>query len=404
VLALAHLEAAEVSDAGIAAGTEEVLSTNIQLHKKIRYLEFEKRNIEREYLRLEKELKTLRTEIRKMHEAPLVSSTLVERLGDDKAVVRCHNGEFVVEVSEYVDQETLVPGSRVALNSRNYAIVDLLPAPKDPLVLGMELCDKPEVSYEDIGGLGQQIQELREIVELSLTNVDLFKKVGVDPPKGVLLYGPPGTGKTLAAKAVARETNATFIRIVGSELVKKYIGEGARMVREIFQFAAEKEPCIIFIDELDAIGARRVDSGTSSDREVQRTLMQLLSEIDGFDPCGNVKVVGATNRSDILDPALLRSGRFDRLIEFPLPDAEARMVILKIHTRKMSLKSVDLKHIAKETEAASGADLKNICTEAGMYAIRQRRKHVTGEDFQDAMTKVLGSSVAYSNEPSSVYV
>jgi len=393
-----------VSEAGTVTDADEVISTNIQLHKKIRYLEFEKRNIEREYLRLEKELKTLRSEIRKMHEAPLVSSTLVEKLSDEKAIVRCHNGEFVVEVSEYIDKEELSPGSRVALNSRNYAIVDLLPAPKDPLVLGMELYDKPEVSYEDIGGLDEQIGELREIVELSLTNVDLFKEVGVDPPKGVLLYGPPGTGKTLAAKAVARQTNATFVRIVGSELVKKYIGEGARMVREIFQFAQEKQPCIIFIDELDAIGAKRVDSGTSSDREVQRTLMQLLSEVDGFDPCGNVKVVGATNRSDILDPALLRSGRFDRLIEFPLPDMDARTRILQIHTRKMNLKEVDLKAIAIETDGASGADLKNICTEAGMFAIRERRNHITREDFRSALSKVLGSSLTYEKEASTVYV
>ena len=393
-----------MSEAGTVTDADEVISTNIQLHKKIRYLEFEKRNIEREYLRLEKELKTLRSEIRKMHEAPLVSSTLVEKLSDEKAIVRCHNGEFVVEVSEYIDKEELSPGSRVALNSRNYAIVDLLPAPKDPLVLGMELYDKPEVSYEDIGGLDEQIGELREIVELSLTNVDLFKEVGVDPPKGVLLYGPPGTGKTLAAKAVARQTNATFVRIVGSELVKKYIGEGARMVREIFQFAQEKQPCIIFIDELDAIGAKRVDSGTSSDREVQRTLMQLLSEVDGFDPCGNVKVVGATNRSDILDPALLRSGRFDRLIEFPLPDMDARTRILQIHTRKMNLKEVDLKAIAIETDGASGADLKNICTEAGMFAIRERRNHITREDFRSALSKVLGSSLTYEKEASTVYV
>jgi len=393
-----------MSEAGAVTDTDEVISTNIQLHKKIRYLEFEKRNIEREYLRLEKEIKTLRSEIRKMHEAPLVSSTVVERLDDDKAIVRCHNGEFVVEISEYLDPEDVSPGARVALNSRNYAIVESLPTSKDPLVLGMELLEKPEVSYEDIGGLDEQIRELREIVELSLTNVDLFKKVGVDPPKGVLLYGPPGTGKTLAAKAVARQTHATFVRIVGSELVKKYIGEGARMVREIFQFAKEREPCIIFIDELDAIGARRVDSGTSSDREVQRTLMQLLSEIDGFDPCGNIKVIGATNRSDILDPALLRSGRFDRLIEFPLPDRDARLRILQIHTRNMNLRSVDLELMAKETAGASGADLKNICTEAGMFAIRQRRNHVTQEDFRDAVSKVLSSALTSSKQPSSVYV
>jgi len=388
----------------MSSESDEIVTTNIQLHKKIRYLEFEKRNIEREYLRLERELKTLRSEMRKMHEAPLVASTLVEKLDDDKAVVRCHNGEFVVEISEYVDRRSLVPGCRVALNSRNYSIVEVLPTSKDPLVLGMELSEKPEVSYEDIGGLDEQIRELREIVELALTNVDLFKKVGVDPPKGVLLYGPPGTGKTMVAKAVARQTNATFIRIVGSELVKKYIGEGARMVREIFDFARERQPCIIFIDELDAIGARRIDSGTSSDREVQRTLMQLLSEIDGFDPCGNIKVVGATNRPDILDPALLRSGRFDRLIEFQLPDKDARLHILKIHTRNMNLKSVALERIAAETDGASGADLKNICTEAGMQAIRERRTYVTQEDFRAAIAKVLGSSLTSQKEASTVYV
>jgi len=393
-----------VQEAGMSSESDEIVTTNIQLHKKIRYLEFEKRNIEREYLRLERELKTLRSEMRKMHEAPLVASTLVEKLDDDKAVVRCHNGEFVVEISEYVDRRSLVPGCRVALNSRNYSIVEVLPTSKDPLVLGMELSEKPEVSYEDIGGLDEQIRELREIVELALTNVDLFKKVGVDPPKGVLLYGPPGTGKTMVAKAVARQTNATFIRIVGSELVKKYIGEGARMVREIFDFARERQPCIIFIDELDAIGARRIDSGTSSDREVQRTLMQLLSEIDGFDPCGNIKVVGATNRPDILDPALLRSGRFDRLIEFQLPDKDARLHILKIHTRNMNLKSVALERIAAETDGASGADLKNICTEAGMQAIRERRTYVTQEDFRAAIAKVLGSSLTSQKEASTVYV
>jgi len=393
-----------VQEAGMSSETDEIVTTNIQLHKKIRYLEFEKRNIEREYLRLERELKTLRSEMRKMHEAPLVSSTLVEKLDEDKAVVRCHNGEFVVEMSEYLDRQNLIPGSRVALNSRNYSIVEVLPASKDPLVLGMELFEKPEVSYEDIGGLDQQIQELREIVELALTSVDLFKKVGVDPPKGVLLYGPPGTGKTLAAKAVARQTNATFVRIVGSELVKKYIGEGARMVREIFDFARERQPCIIFIDELDAIGARRIDSGTSSDREVQRTLMQLLSEIDGFDACGNIKVVGATNRPDILDPALLRSGRFDRLIEFQLPDKESRLRILNIHARNMSLRSVALEHLAAETDGASGADLKNICTEAGMLAIRERRSYVTEDDFRAAVSKVLGSSLTAQKEPSTVYV
>nr|6HE4_H Chain H, Proteasome-activating nucleotidase [Archaeoglobus fulgidus DSM 4304]6HE4_I Chain I, Proteasome-activating nucleotidase [Archaeoglobus fulgidus DSM 4304]6HE4_J Chain J, Proteasome-activating nucleotidase [Archaeoglobus fulgidus DSM 4304]6HE4_K Chain K, Proteasome-activating nucleotidase [Archaeoglobus fulgidus DSM 4304]6HE4_L Chain L, Proteasome-activating nucleotidase [Archaeoglobus fulgidus DSM 4304]6HE4_M Chain M, Proteasome-activating nucleotidase [Archaeoglobus fulgidus DSM 430 len=261
---------------------------------------------------------------------------------------------------------------------------------KDPMVYGFEVEEKPEVSYEDIGGLDVQIEEIREAVELPLLKPELFAEVGIEPPKGVLLYGPPGTGKTLLAKAVANQTRATFIRVVGSEFVQKYIGEGARLVREVFQLAKEKAPSIIFIDELDAIAARRTNSDTSGDREVQRTMMQLLAELDGFDPRGDVKVIGATNRIDILDPAILRPGRFDRIIEVPLPTFEGRIQIFKIHTRKMKLaEDVDFKELARITEGASGADIKAICTEAGMFAIREERAKVTMLDFTKAIEKVL---------------
>jgi len=230
-----------------------------------------------------------------------------------------------------------------------------------------------------------------ETVELPLTSPELFEKVGISPPKGVMLYGPPGTGKTLLARAVAHETNATFIRVIGSELVQKFIGEGARLVREIFEFAEEKSPTILFIDELDAIGSRRLDIATSGDREVQRTLMQLLSNLDGFDVRGNVRVVAATNRPDILDPALLRPGRFDRVIEIGMPNSKARLDIFKIHSRKMALvEAVDIDVLVSMTEGASGADIRNICMEAGMFAVRGTRDHITDGDFKKAVNKVMG--------------
>ncbi len=255
---------------------------------------------------------------------------------------------------------------------------------------GFEVEEKPDVTYSDIGGLDKQIEEIKEAVELPLLKPELFERVGIEPPKGVMLYGPPGTGKTLLAKAVARQTEATFIRVVGSEFVQKYIGEGARLVREVFQLAKEKAPSIIFIDELDAIAAKRTSSDTSGDREVQRTLMQLLSEMDGFDPRGDVKLIGATNRIDILDPAILRPGRFDRIIEVPLPTFEGRLQIFRIHTRKMNIaRDVDLRELAEMTEGTSGADIKAIVTEAGMFAIRSEREIVTKEDFRMALEKVL---------------
>jgi len=362
------------------------------LKRRIRQLELQVRTLEADKERLERELSRLRMEMSRLRQPPAFAGTLIELLDEDRAIVQNYNGpRFVVRIAPWIEREKLKPGARVALDQRTMAVIELLPSQKDPSVLGFEVIERPKVTYNDIGGLKKQLMELREAIELPLKHPELFERVGIEPPKGVLLYGPPGCGKTLMAKALAHEVNATFIRVVGSELVRKYIGEGARLVSELFELAREKAPSIVFIDEIDAIGAKRLDETTGGEREVNRTLMQLLAELDGFDPRGNVKVIAATNRPDILDPALLRPGRFDRLIEVPLPDFTGRLEILKVHTRKMNLRGVDLKAIAEMTEGASGADLKAIVTEAGMFAIRARREYVTHEDFIKAVEKVLGS-------------
>ncbi|WP_203219032.1 proteasome-activating nucleotidase [Geoglobus acetivorans] len=354
-------------------------------------LEDEKRYVESERIRFEREVRRLRSEIERLRSPPLLVGTVSDVLDDGRVVVKSSTGpKFLVNVSQYVDLSELKPGARVAMHQQTLAIISILPTPKDPMVYGFEVEEKPEVTYSDIGGLDRQIDEVREAVELPLLKPEVFAEIGIEPPKGVLLYGPPGTGKTLIAKAVATETNATFIRVVGSELVQKYIGEGARLVREVFDLAREKAPTILFIDEIDAIAARRTNSDTSGDREVQRTLMQLLAEMDGFDPRGDVKIIGATNRIDILDPAILRPGRFDRIIEIPLPNPEGREQIFKIHSRKMRLADdVDFSRLAEMTEGASGADIKAIVTEAGMFAIKQERARVTMADFERAVEKVL---------------
>ncbi len=291
--------------------------------------------------------------------------------------------------------EDLTVGARVALNKQTLAVMGVLPPSLDPIVIGAEIIERPSISYAEIGGLDEQIQEVREAVEDPLLRPELYKKVGIDPPKGVLLVGPPGTGKTLLAKAVAHQTNATFIRFVGSELVQKYIGEGARLVRELFELAKDKSPSIVFIDELDSIGAKRLEVATSGDREVQRTLMQLLSELDGFNPIGDVKIIGATNRPDILDEALLRPGRFDRIIEIPVPGYEGRLEIFKIHIKRMNVdENISLVDIAQKADGATGADIKAICTEAGMFAIRDNRDHVSVLDFERAIAKVLDTEAS----------
>ncbi|MEM1601389.1 MAG: AAA family ATPase, partial [Sulfolobales archaeon] len=275
-----------------------------------------------------------------------------------------------------------------------------LPMREDPAVRTMEIIERPKTRYEDVGGLTKQIQELREVVELPLKYPHIIKELGIEPPKGILLYGPPGCGKTLLAKAVAGESDATFIRLVASELAQKFVGEGARMVRELFSLARRKAPSIVLIDEIDAIAAKRLDIGTSGEREIHRTLTQLLAELDGFDPLDNVKVIATTNRIDILDPAILRPGRFDRIIEIPLPDLNGRLEIFRIHTKKMKLgNDVDLESLARMSEGATGADIKAICTEAGFTALRAGRTYITHEDFVHAVRKVLKERFRpYSNE------
>ena len=372
---------------------EYLITYTRHLEKRLRNLETEKQLLDAERLRLEQELHSLRNEIDRLREPPLVSATIIDFLDDKgRAIVKSSTGpSFVVNASRKVKNEKLTPGMRVALNQRTFAIMEVLPTKLDPFVKGMEVIDSiPDISYADVGGLEDQLREVRETVELPLKKPELFERIGIEPPKGVLLYGAPGTGKTLLAKAVAHETEATFIRIIGSELVQKFIGEGARLVREIFNLAKQKAPTILFIDELDAIGSQRLKIATSGDREVQRTLMQLLSELDGFEQRGDVKIIGATNRIDILDPALLRPGRFDRMIDFPIPDDEARKAIFKIHTRKLNIEEkVDFNRLVNLTEGATGADIKAIATEAGMFAIRKEAETIVGKDFIDAVDKVM---------------
>ncbi len=363
---------------------------NVRLMEDLQNAETEKRYSESELFRLQKDISRLRNELERLKSPPLIIGSIKDVLPNNRVVVKSSTGpDFVVSVSEYVPESDLIVGSRVSLNKQTLSVMDVLPLPVDPVVSGAEIIDKPDVTYDDVGGLKQQMLELREAVEDPLLRPELYKKVGIEPPKGVLLVGPPGTGKTLMAKAVANATQATFIRLVGSELVQKYIGEGARLVRELFQLAKDKAPSIIFIDELDSVGARRLDVATSGDREVQRTLMQLLSELDGFTPTSDVKIIGATNRPDILDDALLRPGRFDRIIDVGLPDADGRKQIFDIHLAHMNVDpDISSKKLADMTEGVSGAEIKSICTEAGMLAIRNDRDHVTERDFLDAKEKV----------------
>jgi proteasome regulatory subunit len=363
---------------------------NLALREQKDRVEGEKRLIENQKLKFEREARKLRSELERLRVGPMVVGTIIDVLDENRVIVKSSTGpRFVVNLSQFIEEE-IKPGVQVGLNQQSFAVMCVLPMPRDPAVFGMEIEEAPDVDFSQIGGLDLQIEEIREIVELPLKRPDLFAAVGIDPPKGVLLHGPPGTGKTILAKAVAHSTEATFLRVVGSEFVQKYIGEGARIVRELFELAKNKSPAIIFIDELDAIGARRMDGATSGDREVQRTLMQLLAEMDGFDARGEVKLVAATNRLDMLDPALLRPGRFDRVIEIPMPSREARESILKIHTKGMNLDpSVDLRMIARLCEGSSGADLKALATEAGMFAIREERTVVYQGDLEMAAAKIL---------------
>jgi proteasome regulatory subunit len=363
--------------------------------------ESERRFIESELMKLQNEVRHLNQELKKLRAPPHILGTILESLDDGRILVKSSTGpRFAVTAGKTVDKEELKPGTSVALNRDSLSIIDVLPLTKDTMVSSAEVIEKPTISFEQIGGLEEQKVEIKETVELPLVKPELFEKVGVDPPVGVLLIGPPGTGKTMLAQGVANSTEACFIRLVGSELVQKFIGEGGRLVRELFSMAREKAPSIIFIDELDAIAAKRLETGTSADREVQRTLMQLLAEIDGFNALGNVRLMAATNRPDILDEAITRPGRFDRIITIPLPDQFSRHEIFKIHTQRMNLsKGVDLEEMAGKTDGMSGAEIKAICTEAGMFAIREDRDHVTMDDLLSALEKVKHEEIATQAAP-----
>ena len=345
---------------------------------------------------LEAEMRTLRKKIERLEEnvnllkmPPLIVGHIQDILDHERAIVRSSNGTvFQVSLNQRLDPDKLKPGTRVALNQDSLSVVELLHEAWDPMVSGAEMVEKPTITYADVAGLDEQVESVREAIELPLVKPELFEKVGIVPPKGVLLVGPPGCGKTLLAKAVANHTEATFIRMVGSELAQKYIGEGGRMVRELFSLAKEKAPSVIFLDEIDAIGAKRLDGSTSGDREVQRTLMQLLAELDGFDALQDVKIIAATNRPDILDDALLRPGRFDRVIEIPIPDDASRKAILSVHLSNMNTKKINIGRVVDRTKGYSGAELKATCVEAGMIAIRDERSSVSSQDMMDAISRL----------------
>jgi len=332
-----------------------------------------------------------REKVDELRGSPMSVGSIEEFIDDQHAIVaQSHGPEYYVSVMSFVDQTVLEPGTSVLLHNKNMSIVGSLADEADPLVNVMKVDKAPLETYADVGGLEQQIQEIKEAVELPMSHPEIYDDIGIKPPKGVILYGPPGTGKTLLAKAVAAETAATFLRVTGSELIQKYLGDGPRLVREMFRVASENSPSIIFIDEIDAVGTKRYDSTSGGEKEIQRTMLELLNQLDGFDDLGEVKVILATNKIESLDPALLRPGRIDRKIEFPQPDVATKRRIFNIHTSKMTLGDcVDIEAMASAKEEISGADIKAICTEAGLQALRERRMKVTMEDFVKAKDKAL---------------
>ena len=378
---------------------QKLLEDSQNLINERSYLETEIRTLKKRATRLDDEVRLLKT-------PPLIIGHLQDVLDERTAIVRSSNGTvFQVALNQRLEPKKLKPGTRVALNQDTLAVIEVLHEAWDPMVSGAEMVEKPDITYDSVAGLDEQITTVREAIELPLLEPELFEKVGIIPPKGILLVGPPGCGKTLLAKAVANQTEATFIRMVGSELAQKYIGEGGRMVRELFSLAKEKSPSIIFLDEIDAIGAKRLDGSTSGDREVQRTLMQLLAELDGFDALENVKIIAATNRPDILDDALLRPGRFDRIVTIPLPDQKGRKAMLALHTSKMSTSRLQMKTLVEKTEGFSGAEIKATCVEAGMIAIRDKRNKISQSDMMSAVDRIMvkKSTSGITSSPDALY-
>jgi len=367
-------------------------------------------NISFENARLEEENKNLKrtvifyqTELEKFKIPPFIVSEIISVVDNTRAIVRLPNqSNFLVEISGNCPKD-LKSGDMVLNEQKSLVVIDKIDMSKNfPVENYLILNNKPDISWDDIGGLRNEVEKVKEVLELPLLKPELFREMGITPPKGVLLYGPPGTGKTMIAKALAKETNATFIELVGSELVQKFIGEGAKLVKDLFDLARKKGPTIIFIDEIDAIAAKRIETGTSGEREVQRTFMQLLGEIDGFDALSNVKIIAATNRLDILDEAVIRPGRLERHIEVGLPNLEGREEILKIHTKKMKFDSkLNLKEVALKTDNFTGAELKALTTEAGYNAIRNKKSKITQKDILDSISKIKKESKNYEPMSSS---
>ncbi|KAH7101459.1 P-loop containing nucleoside triphosphate hydrolase protein [Auriculariales sp. MPI-PUGE-AT-0066] len=349
----------------------------------LKNLRFSLKDLEKEFAKTEDDMKAVQS-------VGQVIGEVMKQLDDERFIVKASSGpRYVVSYRPALPTAKLKAGTRVSLDMTTLTIMRILPREVDPLVYKMSLEDPGGATFAGIGGLSEQVRELREVIELPLLNPELFQRVGISPPKGVLLYGPPGTGKTLLARAVAATLGTNFLKVVSSAIVDKYIGESARVVREMFGYARDHEPCVIFMDEIDAIGGRRFSEGTSADREIQRTLMELLNQMDGFDSLGRTKLIMATNRPDTLDPALLRPGRLDRKIEIPLPNEQGRLEILKIHSKPVSKGGdIDYDAIVKLSDGFNGADLRNVVTEAGMFAIRDDREYVTQEDFTKAARKV----------------
>ncbi|KAF5383800.1 hypothetical protein D9615_003549 [Tricholomella constricta] len=349
----------------------------------LKNLRFSLKDLEKAYEKTEEDIKAVQS-------VGQIIGEVMKQLDDERFIVKASSGpRYVVSYRPALPAAKLKAGTRVSLDMTTLTIMRILPREVDPMVYKMSLEDPGGATFAGIGGLGEQVRELREIIELPLLNPELFLRVGIKPPKGVLLYGPPGTGKTLLARAVAATLNTNFLKVVSSAIVDKYIGESARVVREMFGYAKDHEPCVIFMDEIDAIGGRRFSEGTSADREIQRTLMELLNQMDGFDSLGKTKIIMATNRPDTLDPALLRPGRLDRKIEVPLPNEQARLEILKIHAAPVNKGGdIDYEAIVKLSDSFNGADLRNVVTEAGMFAIRDDREYINQEDLTKAARKV----------------
>ena len=342
--------------------------------------------LEEENHLLRQSVEQLRQELDRFRTPPLMVAEVTD-LYADGVVIKIANGNKFFTTSPDPELGVAV-GDTVLTDQKNLAVLRKIDDARQFNVEKYIITEKPTVKWSDIGGLEEQIAEIKEVVELPLTHPELFVKVGISPPRGVLLDGPPGTGKTLLAKAVAAETGASFIEVVGSELVQKFIGEGAKLINEIFALARKNAPCIIFIDEIDSLAAKRIDLGTSGEREVQRTFMQLLAEIDGFNPLGDVRLVAATNRKDILDPAIMRPGRFDRIINVPPADKNGRKAIFAIHTKRMKLVNVKEDVIIEAMDGFSGAEIKAVCTEAGYFAMRDKRTSIKQTDFTKAIVKV----------------